>query len=298
MAALHPRPMIPFLAGCAGIASFSLMDAAMKDLALIMGAYNAVLWRNLIGSVMTGMVFAGRRQRWPGAGVLRLHLGRSVVAAAMTLCFFWGLTRLPLAEAIGLSFIAPLLALYLAAIMLGETIARETIWASIAGLAGAGIILAGRLIGDYDAPALLGAGAVLVSALLYAYNLILARKQAQQAGPLEIAFFQNLLTAAILSLGAYWFIDPLPAAQFPIATGAAFLAVVSMLLLSWAYARAQAQVLIPVEYTGFVWAVLFGWLFFNEAVTLPTLAGTMLIITGSLLAARGKPNGGPLVKPD
>lgn len=268
----------------------------MKDLALALGAYNAVLWRNLIGTVMMGLVFAGRRQSWPPPPVMRLHLGRSAVAAAMTLSFFWGLTRLPLAEAVGLSFLAPLLALYLAAILLGETIAREAIWASVAGLVGTCVILAGRLAGEYDAQALLGAVAVLISALLYAYNLILARKQAQRAGPVEIAFFQNLLTATILSLFAYWFIDPLPMAQFSVAAISAFLAAVSMLLLSWAYARAEAQILIPVEYTGFVWAVLFGWIFFGEAVTLTTLAGTTLIITGSLLAARAKAKISPLAE--
>jgi len=61
------------------------------------------------------------------------------------------------------------------------------------------------------------------------------------------------------------------------------------LLLSWAYARAEAQILIPVEYTAFVWAALFGWLFFAEPVTMPVLLGTVLIVSGSLIAARAKP---------
>ena len=70
--------------------------------------------------------------------------------------------------------------------------------------------------------------------------------------------------------------------------GAAVLAIISLLLLSWAYARAEAQILIPVEYTAFVWAALFGWMFFAEPVTVWTVAGTALIITGSLVAARVK----------
>jgi S-adenosylmethionine uptake transporter len=69
----------------------------------------------------------------------------------------------------------------------------------------------------------------------------------------------------------------------------AALAVISLLLLSWAYARAEAQILIPVEYTAFVWAAFFGWLFFAEPVTLPVLLGTALIVGGSLIAARAKP---------
>ena len=49
-----------------------------------------------------------------------LHLWRGLVVSVMAFLFFWGLARVPLAEAIGLSFIAPLIALYLAAVLLKE----------------------------------------------------------------------------------------------------------------------------------------------------------------------------------
>ena len=71
-------------------------------------------------------------------------------------------------------------------------------------------------------------------------------------------------------------------------SAAAALAIIALLLLSWAYARAEAQILIPVEYTAFIWAALFGWWFFAEAVTISTIVGTVLIVTGSLVAARVK----------
>jgi S-adenosylmethionine uptake transporter len=125
--------------------------------------------------------------------------------------------------------------------------------------------------------------------VVFAYNLILARRQAQIAGPVEIAFFQNLFVAATLSLAAPWFLEPFAESHTPMIGGAALLAILSLICMSWAYARAEAQILIPVEYTAFVWAALFGWLFFAEPVTLPVLAGTALIVAGSLIAARAKP---------
>jgi S-adenosylmethionine uptake transporter len=207
----------------------------------------------------------------------------------MAVSFFYSITVLPLAEAIGLSFIAPVVALYLAAVMLGETIGREAILASVAGLIGVVIIMAGRLSGGYTSEHLWGAGAVLFSAVVFAYNLILARRQAQIAGPIEIAFFQNLFVAVTLSLAAPWFLEPFAIDKGPMILGAAVLAIISLLLLSWAYARAEAQILIPVEYTAFVWAALFGWLFFGEPVTITVLVGTALIVCGSLIAARAKP---------
>ncbi|MGL5837861.1 MAG: DMT family transporter [Sphingorhabdus sp.] len=289
MTAFRPTsPALAFAVAATGIGFFSLMDAAMKDLSVALGAYNAVLWRNMIGTIFAGALFLGAGQSWPAAAALRLHAWRSVIVAAMAVSFFWAIARLPLAEAIGLSFIAPVIALYLAAIMLGEKIGREAIIASIAGLAGVAVILFGRLSGDYSEDALWGVAAVLFSAVVFAYNLILARKQAQIAGPLEIAFFQNLLVSAVLACAAPWLLEPLIFTKLPMLAGAAMLAIVSLLLMSWAYARAEAQILIPVEYTAFVWAAVFGWLFFAEPVTGWTIAGTVLIVAGSLVAARVK----------
>ena len=215
MAGLHPRPAIPFTVACAGIATFSLMDAAMKDLALALGAFNAVMWRNCLGALFMGVLFVGTRQRWPEAAVLKLHLWRSVVVSVMAVSFFWSITQLPLAEAIGLSFIAPVIALYLAAVLLGEKVGREAIWASVAGIAGVAVILAGRFSGHYTLGQMWGVAAVLFSAVVFAYNLILARQQAQVAGPIEIAFFQNLFVAATLSLAAPWFLMPMPIDKAP-----------------------------------------------------------------------------------
>jgi S-adenosylmethionine uptake transporter len=289
MAELHPRPFIPFMVAAAGVGTFSLMDAAMKDLALSIGAYNAVMWRNSVGALLMGVLFVGTRQKWPPVHLLKIHLWRSIVVAVMAVSFFWSLTKLPLAEAIGLSFIAPVIALYLAAVMLKETIGKEAIWASLAGLGGVAIIMVGRLSGHYTMDHIWGAAAVLFSAVVFAYNLILARQQAQVAGPIEIAFFQNLFVALTLGLAAPWFLQPIGMSDAPMVGASAALAVISLLLLSWAYARAEAQILIPVEYTAFVWAAFFGWLFFAEPVTWPVLLGTALIVGGSLIAARAKP---------
>lgn len=78
---------------------------------------------------------------------------------------------------------------------------------------------------------------------------------------------------------------PVTEALLPI-TAAAALTVMGAMAIAWAYARAEAQALVPIEYSGFLWASLFGWAFFREAVTLPAIAGTLLIVTGCWIAAR------------
>ncbi|MBB3982627.1 S-adenosylmethionine uptake transporter [Sphingobium fontiphilum] len=285
-------PIIPFAVCCAGVALFSVMDAAMKGLSLAIGLYNALFWRAVAGSVLGLALMLLLREPWPSRAVLRLHVLRGLVVAGMAMLFFWALMRMPIAEAIALSFIAPLIALYLAALLLGETISRQAIGASVLGLLGVIVILSGKMRGSYDGVALLGAGAVLASAVLFAWNLILQRQQAQLASPVEVAFFQHLVMLGAFSPGAPWLLAVPPSSALPMVLLAAGLAFTSLAALAWAYARAQAQVLIPVEYTAFIWAAILGWLAFGERLTLPTLAGAGLIVAGCLLAARTQ-GGGP-----
>lgn len=288
-------PVIPFLIACAGIATFSAMDVLMKGLSIDIGAYNAVLWRTGAGTILSGAIYFASRPAMPDRATLRIHAIRSLFVAGMAVSFFWALARLPMAEAIAIAFIAPLATLYMAAIFLGEKIGPRSIIASVLGIAGVLVIVAGKLgRGDYAPEALWAVGAVVVSALLYAYNLILARRQAKMAEPMEIAFFQNGFVALILALGAPWFLAVPGSDQAIPLVGAAFLAVTSLLLLSWAYARAEAQILATTEYTGFLWAMLFGWMFFDEAVTWPTIVGAVLIVVGCLIVARKTPQLDPI----
>ncbi len=281
----HPAT-IPFAVAGMGIATFAGMDAVMKGLSIQLGAYNAILWRSSIALTLTAALFLWRNRPWPGIAIARLHIWRGVVTSLMAFLFFWGLVYVPLAEAIGLSFIAPLIALYLAAVLLQENIGGRSIWASIIGFAGALVIIGGKLGGDYSADIGQGIAAILLSAVLYAYNLILQRRQSLIAEPVEIAFFQNATMFTVYLLFApFWAIAP-GIQQLPQLAAAAILATISLLLLSWAYARAQAKILIPVEYTAFIWAALFGALVFAEALTAATLGGTALIVVGCLVATR------------
>lgn len=282
----HP-PMTVFLVGMAGIATFSAMDAVMKGLVLALGTYTTLFWRSLAGTAMAGALFA-RRPRWPDQATMRLHLARGILGSGMAFLFFWGLARVPIAQAIALAFIAPLIALYLAAVLLKESVSPRILGGSLVAFAGVLVIFIGQARADLGREALLGSLAILASAVCYAINIILMRRQAQAASPIEVGFFQSIIMAAVLVL-ALPFVGgvPLPPAdQIAFILLAALLATASLLLLSWAYARAQASYLATTEYTSFLWAALFGWIFFNEGVSALTIAGAAMIVGGCLLAAR------------
>ena len=209
------------------------------------------------------------------------------MAGASVLLFFWGLVRVPMAQSVALTFLAPLIALFLAAATLGERIRRAAIGGSVIASVGVLVIAGGQVQARASADVVFGSVAIFAASILYAGSLILLRKQAQVADPLEVALFTSIVLGAMLLLGAPWFSGVPEIGYIPHILGAAALGSVSAMALAWAYGRAEAQVLAPVEYTAFVWAALLGWWVFGEAVSLFTVAGAALIIAGCIVAVRG-----------
>lgn len=305
------NPLAAILVVIVALGLFVTMDALMKRASLTTGVFAALLGRSVIGAVVLWPAWRlmergpGRVRGWPRGEVMRLHALRGVIMAGMAGSYFWGLVRTPLAEAIAISFVAPLIALFLAAAVLGERVRREAVAGSVIALAGVAVIAGGRLRDAGEGgDAALGIAAILGSAVLYAWNLVLQRRQAQVAGPLEIAVFQNvfgalaLLAAVPVAVMAGADLGRLvvpAAAALPDIAWSALLASISLMLLAWAYARAEAQVLVPVEYAAFPWSALTGWLWFGEPVTMATLAGLALIVPGVWIGARGAPQ--PQVPP-
>ena len=290
-------PLTAFLVGVLGIALFAGMDAVMKALVLAIGTIATMFWRNLVGIGVSAALYLPRRKSWPSAKTMRIHLARGVLSAGMGFLFFWGIGRVPLAQAVALAFISPLIALYLASLMLHETIGRKTVGASLLAFAGVIVIFIGQARADLGREALIGSLAILISAGLYALNIIIMRRQALVAEPLEITFFQSLIvTTVLLPVILVVGIHVPPAANWPALLFAAGLAITSMLLLSWAYARAEASYLAATEYTAFLWAMLLGWLFFDEGVSWFTLTGAALIVAGCILAARRPGEASPVLE--
>lgn len=279
---------VPVAVATAAIAFYSAMDAVMKALTIGIGVYNAMLWRMLVGTLIAGLIWLAVRSPAPSRAALRVHLIRGIMSSLMAILFFWGLARVPLAQGVALAFIAPLVALYLAAIVLGETIERRAILGSLLGFAGVLVIMLAQAEADLGPEAFWGALSILGSAMFYAWNIVLMRQQALVAKPLEATVFTGLVIAACYLPFAPFQAALPPADQYgPILLSALF-GVAALTLLSWAYRRAEAQYLAPIEYTAFVWAALFGFVFFAEPVRPLTLVGAAMIVAGCYVAAKPK----------
>ena len=284
------HPVQAFAVALAAVAVLSLMDAVMKALVLAIGIFSVSIWRSTANLVLTGALYLPRRLPWPSRSVLKIHIARGVIVTVMAGLFFWGIGRVPLAQAIALTFIAPLIALLLAASFLGERIGPRSIAGSLMAFAGVLVIVFGQARTNLGTDALLGSAAIIGSALCYAVNIVLMRHQALAAKPLEINFFQSL-TVLVLWLAVipfagwpelpstYWWMWIVIAAAMSTTGG---------MLFAWGYARAEASYLAVTEYSAFLWAAACGWFVFHESVSVYTIAGAALIVGGCIIAARGK----------
>jgi len=278
-----------FVAALGAVAVLSIMDATMKHLVLVIGILAVSVWRSAANLLISSALYLPRRLPWPIRRTLAIHVSKGVIVTVMAALFFWGIGRVPLAQALALTFIAPLLALLLAAVFLGEEVGKRTMVGSLGAFVGVVVIVYGQTTSGAAAEVLLGSAAIIGSALCYAVNIVMMRWQALAAKPLEINFFQSLTVMVTWLLAmAFAGVPQWPAGQWHWIALAALLSTAGTLLFAWAYARGPASYLSVTEYSGFVWAAALGWLVFGERVSLYTLVGALLIVGGCIIAARGK----------
>jgi S-adenosylmethionine uptake transporter len=283
------HPAKAFAVALGAVAALSIMDAVMKHLVIVIGIVAVSVWRSAANLAIASALYLPRRLPWPSRATVTIHVARGVLVAGVGFLFFWGIGRVPLAQAIALTFIGPLIALLLAALFLKEQIGSRSIVGSVAAFAGVIVIVAGQARAQLGPEVLLGSAAILASAACYAANIVMMRRQALAAKPLEINFFQALVIMAV------W-VCALPFVGIPEGAGwnwwliavAALLSTSGTLLYGWAYARGEASYLAVTEYSAFLWASALGWIVFREHVSLYTIAGAALIVGGCLIVARRK----------
>lgn len=265
----------------------TLMDAMIKELSPRYNTLEIAFLRYASGMVGAVVYALWTRPGWPTREAAAYNGLRAFLIVVTATTFFFALGRLPLADAIAMSFISPALTALLGAMLLGERLDWRIGLALGAGFLGMLLIVGGKIGGaGLDEDVLVGAAAVLLSAVGYSLNLIMLRHRATRDPLAQIILFQNLGPVLILALPMWWvWINPTLAdlAKFAVL---GTLGVVAHTMLAHAFARIEAARLAPITYVTLVWGVLFGFVFFADVPGLATVAGACLIVLGTLLTRR------------
>lgn len=215
-----------------------------------------------------------------------VHFIRAHIHLGGMLCMVIALGALPLATANAVFYAAPILVMVLSALVFGEKLRPLSVIAVVSGFAGILVIL--RPV-DFN----WGAVAALGSAAALAINAVMVRQLPRRQSTvhkLALTYVMILPTSAVLMVveGA-----PLDPAILVSALGSALFILGYNVTVLLAYRQVEANQVTSAEYTGLIWAVVIGWLYFGEAPDLGFFLGTAMIVVPLVLIGLQQRRGTP-----
>ncbi len=276
-------PRSPILLAAIGIALLCVMDGVVKHLTFRYPIPEVTFGRYLAGLVFTLVLWSARGAHPFDRRMLRFHAMRGLVIALAGLGFFYAVRVLPIAEAITISFIAPLMVPFAARAFLGEGLRPISLAAAAVGFAGVVLAEWGQPL-DLGSARLWGVLSVLGGATFYAITLVLLRARAGSDGPARTGVLGSLMPALWLAPFALGLGTAPALGDVPAFLVLGLLGTGGMWCLALAYARAEAQQVAPLEFTALFWSALVGFVGFAERPRPGLFLGAGVIIGAALLA--------------
>ncbi len=218
-----------------------------------------------------------------GLGSLRTnHIGAHLSRAALgliSMCFvFSTILFLPLAEATTLQFTLPIFATVLGAVILKEPTGWHRWGAVTVGFLGVIIVAqpgTGQMAG-------IGVFTGLMGALLSASVSILLRQISKTESAPTIVFWFSALSVppTAIAFALYWTPHPIETWLLMVAVG--LTGGIAQLFMTASLNAAPVSVVVPMDYTGLVWATIYGWAIFGAVPSWSTWIGAPVIIASGL----------------
>lgn len=275
----HSGAGIAFVA--VGVFCVTINDALVKHLGETYPVVQVVFFRMLFAlPLIAGMAFAvaGRSALLSRRPVF--HLGRGLLNAIAAFSFYLGLTHLPLAETTAIAFSAPLFVTLLAIPLLGERPGAGQWLVTLLGFVGVVLII--QPGGDAFSPA---AVLPLITALSYASFMLSARFLQRDENLWTTMSYATVVPLTVSAVALPWVWQMPQAGDLPFFIGSGVFGGLGMTLITQGFRVGTASVVAPFDYTGMVWAVFFGWLFWSEIPSpLAILGGLVIAGCGIFLA--------------
>ncbi len=272
----------------ASVTCFVVMAALIKAASDEVPPGEAVFFRSLFALpviflwlVRRGEFLAGLRVKSPMG-----HVWRGMIGASAMFLNFYALALLPLPEATVIGYAAPLLRVVFAAMFAGEEVRLFRFSAVLAGLVGVVIVLMPRITvfnGAPDPVEQLGAMVALGGACLAAIVQLHVRNMVKSESTTSIVFWFTIscTVASLMTLPfSQWEMPSLMACVFLILSG--LIGGLAQVFLTSCYRYADASLLAPFDYASMIFALMIGYVFFDEVPTPAMLAGAMIVIAAGV----------------
>ncbi len=275
---------------------FMIMAALIKVASDDVPAGQAVFFRSLFAMpiIVAWLWQQGHLHDGFKANNVLGHVWRGLIGTSAMALTFGGLALLPLPEVTAIGYATPMFTVIFAAFLLGERIRLFRLSAVALGLVGVMIVIAPRLSlnQSYTDTATIGALMILAAAILRALVQIHVRRLVQTDSTSAIVFYFSLTATlvSLLSLPLGW-VFPIPAlawtaphfSVFALIICAGLIGGIAQIMVTSSYRFGTASMLAPFDYSSMIFAMLIGWLAFNEVPTATILIGAALVISGGVL---------------
>ena len=213
-----------------------------------------------------------------------VHLGRSIMGVASMFLNFAALKMLPLAELTGLSFVMPIFAVVLAALVLHERVGPMRGTAVVVGFGGVLLMVqphggAGSIFANGLSA---GSGLALTGALLSAFVVIFIRQMSATERSETIVFYFMSITSVVSAVTLFWAHVPLTAWMIFWLVMGGILGGIGQICMTYSYRFAEPSLLASFDYVAMIWATVLGYSFFGEVPEMMVLIGAIVVIGSGL----------------
>jgi drug/metabolite transporter (DMT)-like permease len=212
----------------------------------------------------------------------KLQILRGLILLCANICFFYAISKIPLAKALTLAFIAPLIVTAFSPLLLGEKVGVRRWTAVIIGFVGSLVVIRpGFLEINIASLAALGTG------MMYGFYLIITRKLSTSDNPLLTLLLTGLVgLVAVSGIMPLIWVNP-NLSQWSMMAGIGVFACIGHLFLILSLKYADASKLAPLGYTEIIPNVIIGYYFFGNFPDNWTFLGlTIIIISGIYISRR------------
>ncbi|GAB5522305.1 MAG: DMT family transporter [Roseivirga sp.] len=255
---------------------FAIMNVAVKWVDHI-PAVEVIFFRSIVSLVMSGVALRSQKVHLFGNNKKVLII-RGVAGSLGLILFFTSIQSIPLASAVTLMFLSPIFTAVLGIWLVKESV-RWLQWVFFIISFGGIMMIQGFDPRVSPGMALVGIGGAFFSGV--AYNMI--RKLKDSEHPLVIVFYFPLVTLPFTII--YMFFDWIT----PVGTDWIILILVGVLtqvaqyFMTKAYQTEELSKVANIQFTGILYAILFGWVLFDESFNFNTYLGMGMVLVGVIL---------------
>jgi drug/metabolite transporter (DMT)-like permease len=266
----------------AATACFAVMDSLVKWVAPRVPVMQIVFFRSIFAFVPITLLvlrdggLASLRTRRLGG-----HAKRSLCGVVSLAGFIYAFGHMPLADAVGIGFSAPLFITALSVPLLGERVGIRRWSAVLVGFVGV-LVMVRPGSGVFDPAAAVALGATM----LYALAMIFIRSLGRSESTGAIAFYYTLVCIAIgAAFLPFQWVTPQPAdAALLVAIG--LIGGCGQLLITSSYRNAPAAVIAPFDYVSMLYVSVIGYVVWGDVPDGPLLIGAVIVVASGLYILR------------